>query len=381
MLLSEVEKKIDAYAKKHNGHLSSEDVDTLLDLYDLDDEASSKLLDYVYSKGYMQENDELEDDNEDVEDEDEDEDTLDFNIALDTDDIQDKKANFSDYSMSNEVKTSDNIKNYLSAIGEYPLLSHDEEIALGKKIQEGDQAAKEKLINSNLRLVVSIAKRYRGRGLALMDLIQEGNIGLERAAEKFDPTMGFKFSTYATWWIKQAMTRAIADSGRTIRIPVHMFENLNKIKKTQRELSQQLGREPTEDELADALGIEVDKMRDLLNLSMEPTSLETPVGDEEDSSLGDFISDDRTISPSKFTDNEALKDQVNEALKRLEPREEQVLRLRFGLDTGSPLTLEEVGKQFNVTRERIRQIEAKALRKLKHSSNSNLKDFLNNSSR
>ncbi len=379
MLLSDVEKKIDTYAKKHNGHLTSGDVDTLLDRYDLDDEASSQLLDYVYAKGYMRDNDELEDETDDVEDEDEDEDTLDFDISLDTDDIKEKKSSVSNYEMSNEVKTSDNIKNYLSAIGEYPLLSHDEEIALGEKIQEGDRAAKEKLINSNLRLVVSIAKRYRGRGLALMDLIQEGNIGLERAAEKFDPAMGFKFSTYATWWIKQAMTRAIADSGRTIRIPVHMFENLNKVKKTQRDLSQKLGREPSEEELAGALGIEVDKLRDLLNLSMEPTSLETPVGDEEDSSLGDFISDDHTISPTKFADEEALKDQVNEALKHLDPREEQVLRLRFGLDTGSPLTLEEVGKRFNVTRERIRQIEAKALRKLKHSSNANLKDFLNTS--
>ena len=305
-------------------------------------------------------------------------DDLDFDVDLSVDDIHDdKKVYTPDYQMSQEVKTSDNVKNYLSAIGEYPLLSYDQEVALGKRIQQGDKKAKDELINANLRLVVSIAKRYRGRGLALMDLIQEGNIGLERAAEKYNPDMGFKFSTYATWWIKQAMTRAIADSGRTIRIPVHMFENINKAKKVQRDLAQKLSREPTEKELATALGVSEEKVRKLLDLSLEPTSLETPVGDEEDSSLGDFISDDNTISPTQFTDNEALKDEMDEALKRLDPREEQVIRMRFGLDGQNPQTLEEVGKEFNVTRERIRQIEAKALRKLRRFAKGQLHDFLN----
>lgn len=376
MMLSDIEKAIDNYALKHNNRLTNKNVDYILEKYDLDEDVSSQLIEYIYDKGYLQGSDfTLDDDEEGDEEESED---LDFDVDLDTDDIhENKKVYTPDYQMSQEVKTNDNIKNYLSAIGEYPLLTHDQEIALGKRIQQGDQKAKDELINSNLRLVVSIAKKYRGRGLALMDLIQEGNIGLERAAEKYNPDMGFKFSTYSTWWIKQAMTRAIADSGRTIRIPVHMFENLNKIKKTQRDLAQKLSREPTEKELSDALGISEAKIRKLLNLGLEPTSLETPVGDEEDSSLGDFISDDNTISPTQFTDNEALKDEMDEALKRLDPREEQVIRMRFGLDGGTPQTLEEVGKEFNVTRERIRQIEAKALRKLRRFAKGQLRDFLN----
>lgn len=366
MVLSDIEKAIDDYAEKHNNQLTAQNVDHILEKYDLDDDVSSQLIDYIIDKGYLQGSDfNLGEDEMDDEESDETDD-LDFDVDLSVDDIHDdKKVYTPDYQMSQEVKTSDNVKNYLSAIGEYPLLSHDQEVALGKRIQQGDKKAKDELINANLRLVVSIAKRYRGRGLALMDLIQEGNIGLERAAEKYNPDMGFKFSTYATWWIKQAMTRAIADSGRTIRIPVHMFENINKAKKVQRDLAQKLSREPTEKELATALGVSEEKVRKLLDLSLEPTSLETPVGDEEDSSLGDFISDDNTISPTQFTDNEALKDEMDEALERLDPREEQVIRMRFGLDGQNPQTLEEVGKEFNVTRERIRQIEAKALRKLR----------------
>ena len=378
MVLSDIEKAIDDYAKKHNNQLTAQNVDHILEKYDLDDDVSSQLIDYIIDKGYLQGSDfNLGEDEMDDEESDETDD-LDFDVDLSVDDIHDdKKVYTPDYQMSQEVKTSDNVKNYLSAIGEYPLLSHDQEVALGKRIQQGDKKAKDELINANLRLVVSIAKRYRGRGLALMDLIQEGNIGLERAAEKYNPDMGFKFSTYATWWIKQAMTRAIADSGRTIRIPVHMFENINKAKKVQRDLAQKLSREPTEKELATALGVSEEKVRKLLDLSLEPTSLETPVGDEEDSSLGDFISDDNTISPTQFTDNEALKDEMDEALKRLDPREEQVIRMRFGLDGQNPQTLEEVGKEFNVTRERIRQIEAKALRKLRRFAKGQLHDFLN----
>ncbi len=378
MVLSDIEKAIDDYAEKHNNQLTEQNVDHILEKYDLDDDVSSQLIDYIIDKGYLQGSDfNLGEDEMDDEESDETDD-LDFDVDLSVDDIHDdKKVYTPDYQMSQEVKTSDNVKNYLSAIGEYPLLSHDQEVALGKRIQQGDKKAKDELINANLRLVVSIAKRYRGRGLALMDLIQEGNIGLERAAEKYNPDMGFKFSTYATWWIKQAMTRAIADSGRTIRIPVHMFENINKAKKVQRDLAQKLSREPTEKELATALGVSEEKVRKLLDLSLEPTSLETPVGDEEDSSLGDFISDDNTISPTQFTDNEALKDEMDEALKRLDPREEQVIRMRFGLDGQNPQTLEEVGKEFNVTRERIRQIEAKALRKLRRFAKGQLHDFLN----
>ncbi len=378
MVLSDIEKAIDDYAEKHNNQLTAQNVDHILEKYDLDDDVSSQLIDYIIDKGYLQGSDfNLGEDEMDDEESDETDD-LDFDVDLSVDDIHDdKKVYTPDYQMSQEVKTSDNVKNYLSAIGEYPLLSHDQEVALGKRIQQGDKKAKDELINANLRLVVSIAKRYRGRGLALMDLIQEGNIGLERAAEKYNPDMGFKFSTYATWWIKQAMTRAIADSGRTIRIPVHMFENINKAKKVQRDLAQKLSREPTEKELATALGVSEEKVRKLLDLSLEPTSLETPVGDEEDSSLGDFISDDNTISPTQFTDNEALKDEMDEALKRLDPREEQVIRMRFGLDGQNPQTLEEVGKEFNVTRERIRQIEAKALRKLRRFAKGQLHDFLN----
>ncbi len=378
MVLSDIEKAIDDYAEKHNNQLTAQNVDHILEKYDLDDDVSSQLIDYIIDKGYLQGSDfNLGEDEMDDAESDETDD-LDFDVDLSVDDIHDdKKVYTPDYQMSQEVKTSDNVKNYLSAIGEYPLLSHDQEVALGKRIQQGDKKAKDELINANLRLVVSIAKRYRGRGLALMDLIQEGNIGLERAAEKYNPDMGFKFSTYATWWIKQAMTRAIADSGRTIRIPVHMFENINKAKKVQRDLAQKLSREPTEKELATALGVSEEKVRKLLDLSLEPTSLETPVGDEEDSSLGDFISDDNTISPTQFTDNEALKDEMDEALKRLDPREEQVIRMRFGLDGQNPQTLEEVGKEFNVTRERIRQIEAKALRKLRRFAKGQLHDFLN----
>ncbi|MFQ7302656.1 MAG: RNA polymerase sigma factor RpoD, partial [Beduini sp.] len=258
------------------------------------------------------------------------------------------------------------------------LLSHDEEIELAKRILDGDEEAKKRLAAANLRLVVSIAKRYVGRGMLFLDLIQEGNMGLIKAVEKFDYTKGFKFSTYATWWIRQAITRAIADQARTIRIPVHMVETINKLTRIQRQLIQELGREPYAEEIAEKMdNMTPEKVREIQKISLEPVSLETPIGEEDDSHLGDFIEDEGAMSPDDYAANELLKDELNEVLLELTDREEKVLRLRFGLDDGRTRTLEEVGKEFNVTRERIRQIEAKALRKLKHPSRSKrLKDFL-----
>ncbi|MEX2007818.1 MAG: RNA polymerase sigma factor RpoD [Candidatus Levyibacteriota bacterium] len=276
-----------------------------------------------------------------------------------------------------EGTTSDPVRMYLKEIGRIPLLTFDQEIDLAKKVEKGDKKAKQKLINSNLRLVVSIAKKYVGRGLTLLDLIQEGNQGLIRAVEKYDWQRGFKFSTYATWWIRQSITRAIADQARTIRIPVHMVENINRFMRTQRKLMQELGREPTPEEVAKVLGIEPEKAMEIIKISQEPASLESPVGDEEDSRLGDFIHD--TNAPTLFdtASRELLKEQVDQVLSTLSDRERRVLEERFGLKDGKPKTLEEVGKMFAVTRERIRQIEAKALRKLRHPSRGNkLRDYL-----
>ena len=276
-----------------------------------------------------------------------------------------------------EGTTSDPVRMYLKEIGRIPLLTFAQEIELAKKVEKADKKAKQKLINSNLRLVVSIAKKYVGRGLPLLDLIQEGNQGLIRAVEKYDWRRGYKFSTYATWWIRQSITRAIADQARTIRIPVHMVENINRFMRTQRKLMQELGREPTPEEVAQALGIEPEKAMEIIKISQEPASLESPVGDEEDSRLGDFIHD--TNAPTLFdtASRELLKEQVDQVLATLSDRERRVLEERFGLKDGKPKTLEEVGKMFAVTRERIRQIEAKALRKLRHPSRGNkLKDYL-----
>ncbi|MDE6952923.1 MAG: RNA polymerase sigma factor RpoD [Erysipelotrichales bacterium] len=280
--------------------------------------------------------------------------------------------------LGSNVKINDPVKMYLKEIGRVELLSHDEEIDLAKRILEGEEEAKKKLAAANLRLVVSIAKRYVGRGMLFLDLIQEGNMGLIKAVEKFDYTKGFKFSTYATWWIRQAITRAIADQARTIRIPVHMVETINKLTRVQRQLIQELGREPSAEEIAEKMdGMTPEKVREIQKISLEPVSLETPIGEEDDSHLGDFIEDEGAMSPDDYAANELLKDELNEVLLELTDREEKVLRLRFGLDDGRTRTLEEVGKEFNVTRERIRQIEAKALRKLKHPSRSKrLKDFL-----
>jgi RNA polymerase primary sigma factor len=275
------------------------------------------------------------------------------------------------------IAIDDPVKVYLKEIGRVPLLTPDEEIDLAVRIKNGDESAKKRLSEANLRLVVSIAKRYLGRGMQFLDLIQEGNLGLIKAVEKFDYTKGFKFSTYATWWIRQAITRAIADQARTIRIPVHMVETINKVKKVSSQLLHSNGHEPTAEEIAAELDMPVDKVREIMRVAQEPVSLETPIGEEEDSHLGDFIPDDDAPAPQDAASHTMLKEQLADVLDTLTPREEKVLRLRFGLEDGRSRTLEEVGKEFNVTRERIRQIEAKALRKLRHPSRSKkLKDFL-----
>ena len=282
------------------------------------------------------------------------------------------------FAQASQTRINDPVKMYLKEIGQIPLLKADEEKEIAKRITEGDLEAKEILISSNLRLVVSIAKKYVGRGMHLLDLIQEGNCGLIKAVEKFDYTKGFKFSTYATWWIRQAITRAIADQARTIRIPVHMVETINKLTRIQRQLIQDLGRDPIPEEIAEKLeGINADKVRDIQKIALDPVSLETPIGEEDDSHLGDFIEDKDTLSPDDYTNNQLLKEELNLVLESLTSREEQVLRLRFGLNDGKTRTLEEVGREFNVTRERIRQIEAKAIRKLKHPNRSKrLRDFV-----
>ena len=277
-----------------------------------------------------------------------------------------------------EGSLDDSVKMYLKDIGRVPLLSAEREVELAKRMEEGDEDAKRILSEANLRLVVSIAKRYVGRGMLFLDLIQEGNMGLMKAVEKFDCTKGFRFSTYATWWIRQAITRAIADQARTIRIPVHMVETINKLIRVNRQLAQELGRDPTPAEIAKEMGISESKVREIIKIAQEPVSLETPIGEEEDSHLGDFIPDEAASEPSEAASFTLLKEQLVDVLSTLTPREEKVLKLRFGIEDGRTRTLEEVGKEFNVTRERIRQIEAKALRKLRHPSRSKkLKDFLN----
>ncbi len=294
---------------------------------------------------------------------------------LDTD--KDAEEEVIDLSTPDEVSVDDPVRMYLKEIGRIDLLSGEEEVELAIRMEQGDEAAKRKLCEANLRLVVSIAKRYVGRGMSFLDLIQEGNLGLIKAVEKFDYTKGFKFSTYATWWIRQAITRAIADQARTIRIPVHMVETINKLVRIQRQLLQKLGREPFPEEIAKEMDITEERVREIMKIAQEPVSLETPIGEEEDSHLGDFIEDEDALAPADSASYILLKEQLEEVLESLTDREKKVLRLRFGLDDGKARTLEEVGKQFGVTRERIRQIEAKALRKLRHPSRSKkLKDYL-----
>ena len=304
------------------------------------------------------------------------------NIAIVSEDDQGNDASgdgmiLDDDVLTKDLNINDPVRMYLKEIGQIKLLTMEEELALADRIAAGDQEAKTILAEANLRLVVSIAKRYVGRGMLFLDLIQEGNIGLMKSVEKFDVTKGYKFSTYATWWIRQAITRAIADQARTIRVPVHMVETINKLARIQRQLTLELNREPSEEELAAKMNISVDKIREIYKISQEPVSLETPIGEEDDSHLGDFVPDERNMSPEDYATNEMLKDEISEVLLTLTEREEKVIRLRFGLEDGKPRTLEEVGQMFGVTRERIRQIEAKALRKLRHPSRSRkLRDYM-----
>ncbi len=305
------------------------------------------------------------------------------NIAIVSDDEPDgadangDKILLDDTALTKDLTINDPVRMYLKEIGQIKLLTMEEELELADRIREGDEFAKTILAEANLRLVVSIAKRYVGRGMLFLDLIQEGNIGLMKAVEKFDVSKGYKFSTYATWWIRQAITRAIADQARTIRVPVHMVETINKLARVQRQLTLELNREPSEEELAKKMNVSVDKIRDIYKISQEPVSLETPIGEEDDSHLGDFVPDERNMSPEEYATNEMLKDEISEVLLTLTEREEKVIRLRFGLEDGKSRTLEEVGQMFGVTRERIRQIEAKALRKLRHPSRSRkLKDYM-----
>lgn len=404
--LEELEKMLISAAKAKGNRLTQDDLDAFQSRYDLDDEAYENLIDAInenhieiedgldalkiddddFMAGGADDLDDLEGLEADTDDDSGDDDiaNLDFGNDLDMDfGDTNKMYNQSDddddmNQLGSNVKINDPVKMYLKEIGRVDLLTHEQEIELAKRILEGDEQAKKELAAANLRLVVSIAKRYVGRGMLFLDLIQEGNMGLIKAVEKFDYTKGFKFSTYATWWIRQAITRAIADQARTIRIPVHMVETINKLTRIQRQLVQELGREPTAEEIAEKMdGMTPAKVREIQKISLEPVSLETPIGEEDDSHLGDFIEDEGAMSPDDYASNELLKDELNEVLLELTDREEKVLRLRFGLDDGRTRTLEEVGKEFNVTRERIRQIEAKALRKLKHPSRSKrLKDFL-----
>ena len=311
-----------------------------------------------------------------ITDDDEEEPTLDEDVIAEGEDVE--KIDFTDTGDISST-TQDPVKMYLKDIGKVPLLSAEEEIELAKRMEAGDEMAKKKLAESNLRLVVSIAKRYVGRGMLFLDLIQEGNLGLLKAVEKFDYRKGYKFSTYATWWIRQAITRAIADQARTIRIPVHMVETINKVTRVSRDLLQKLGREPLPEEVGEVMGLPKERGQEIMKIAQEPVSLETPIGEEEDSHLGDFIQDESIPTPVEATNQTLLHEQLDEVVSTLTEREQRVIKLRFGWDDGRPRTLEEVGKEFNVTRERIRQIEAKALRKLRHPNRSRkLKDFLYN---
>ena len=346
---------------KQKGQLTNQDILDAIGEQDFDPEKLEKLYDTIESQGI-----EIVEDFDDLKIED-------LDITVDDNKDDDAPVPSGEQSVTND----DPVKVYLKEIGRVPLLTSEEEVDLAIRISNGDVAAKQRLSEANLRLVVSIAKRYLGRGMQFLDLIQEGNLGLIKAVEKFDYTKGFKFSTYATWWIRQAITRAIADQARTIRIPVHMVETINKVKKVQSQLLHQNGHEPSPDEIAEEIDMPVDKVREMMRVAQEPVSLETPIGEEEDSHLGDFIPDNDAPAPADAASHTMLREQLADVLSTLTPREAKVLKLRFGLEDGRSRTLEEVGKEFNVTRERIRQIEAKALRKLRHPSRSRkLKDYL-----
>jgi RNA polymerase primary sigma factor len=351
-------------AGKKTGEITLDEVTEKLSPYEIEPEQFEEFLDLLEAQGIDMDRN-SEDEKEEAE------------KTTTKEVVDDSKLDLNDLSVPPGVKINDPVRMYLKEIGRVELLTGAEEVALAKRIIEGDESASKELAEANQRLVVSIAKRYVGRGMLFLDLIQEGNMGLIKAVEKFDHTKGFKFSTYATWWIRQAITRAIADQARTIRIPVHMVETINKLIRVQRQLLQDLGREPSPEEIGEEMELTADRVREILKISQEPVSLETPIGEEDDSHLGDFIEDSEAQSPSDHAAYELLKEQLEDVLDTLTDREENVLRLRFGLDDGRTRTLEEVGRVFGVTRERIRQIEAKALRKLRHPSRSKrLKDFL-----
>ena len=354
---------------RKNGKITMKEINNAIDELELDPEQQDKFYAALDKMGVeiAVEDDDLADDIPLVDDE----------GFSDVEEVTEDEINET-FAMADGLAIDDPVRMYLKEIGKVDLLTPDEEIELAKRMLEGDENAKKRLAEANLRLVVSIAKRYVGRGMQFLDLIQEGNLGLIKAVEKFDYTKGYKFSTYATWWIRQALTRAIADQARTIRIPVHMVETINKVIRVSRQLLQELGHDPSPEEVAEEMHMPVQKVRDILKIALEPVSLETPIGEEEDSHLGDFIPDEDAPEPAEVASFTLLKEQLVEVLGTLTPREEKVLRLRFGIEDGRTRTLEEVGKEFNVTRERIRQIEAKALRKLRHPSRSKkLKDFLN----
>lgn len=353
------------FAKKKKNVLEVQEINDFFGEMELSSEKIEKIYAFLESKGVdvLRINDDIPDE--------------DIILEVEADGEEEEDLENIDLSVPEGISIEDPVRMYLKEIGKVPLLTADEEIDLARRMEEGDPNAKKRLAEANLRLVVSIAKRYVGRGMLFLDLIQEGNLGLIKAVEKFDYTKGYKFSTYATWWIRQAITRAIADQARTIRIPVHMVETINKLIRVQRQLLQELGREPSIEEIAQEMNMPLERVREIQKISQEPVSLETPIGEEEDSHLGDFIQDDNVPVPAEAAAFTLLKEQLVEVLGTLTEREQKVLRLRFGLDDGRARTLEEVGKEFNVTRERIRQIEAKALRKLRHPSRSRkLKDYL-----
>lgn len=367
------EKKLLSKGKK-SGLLTYKEIIDTLEAIDLDPEEIDEIYQKLEDSGIDIMGDKEEEEsiiNDDPED-----DEIDSAIDIEVDEEEEEEIK-EDLSVPKGISVDDPVRMYLKEIGKIPLLSSEEEIDLAMRMEEGDELAKKKLAEANLRLVVSIAKRYVGRGMLFLDLIQEGNLGLMKAVEKFEYRKGFKFSTYATWWIRQAITRAIADQARTIRIPVHMVETINKLVRVQRQLVQELGRDPSPEEIGNEMSLDVERVREIMKIAQEPVSLETPIGEEEDSHLGDFIPDEDVLAPAEAATFTMLREQLIDVLDSLTPREQKVLKLRFGLDDGRARTLEEVGKEFEVTRERIRQIEAKALRKLRHPSRSKkLKDFL-----